>query len=42
MFYIFLLYVVLFFVMFFSLAARYIRQFESAEDNNWAWPNLTH
>ena len=44
MFYIFFLSVVLFFVMFFSLAARYIRQFDGqpVENSKWAWPNLTH
>lgn len=44
MFHIYFLSVVLFFVMFFSLAARYIRQFdrESTANSKWTWLNLTH
>lgn len=43
MFHIFFLSVVLFFVMFFSLAARYIRQFDDqpAENDRWIWYNVS-
>lgn len=44
MFHIFLLSVVLFYVLFFSLAARYIRHYDnhSDEDGNLAWTNVAH
>jgi len=43
MFYIFLLSVVLFYVMFFSLAAMYIRQGEAhSNEGKWAWLDMTH
>jgi len=45
MFHIFLLSVVLFYVLFFSLAARYIRQFDGHhphETRKLAWNNLFH
>ena len=44
MFHIFFLSVVLFFVMFFSLAAKYIRQTHGSpvEKGKWVWYNAAH